>query len=355
MDAGDKANDKVAALDKQIARYHLRGQWQSARDPLRPQRIQRDNQNRVLMEPSTSGVPHCWKWNDISEFMRLALEHLDQSTVVRALIMTNPGLQRGTTHTLAAAYQVVAPGEIAWAHRHSINALRIGIEGSADVFTVVDGVAVPMEPYDVVLTPGWRWHEHHNKTDKPACWLDCLDVPFTLALNQSFYEDLGDATQERVADEDVLSEMMLRPVGSTDPASKAIRYPWKKTWEGLQRVAREGVSPHDGAALDLVDPITRGSVLPTINVSAHLLPPGYRGKPVRRSASSISFVIQGEGTTVVDDAEISWQRHDTLVIPNWTWQRIINRSSSEPAVLFTLSDAPILHKFGLFRQQTAPD
>ena len=330
----------------------MRGQWQSAKDPLRPQRAKRDSQNRLIMEPSTSGLPTCWKWNEVSELMQLALKSMDQSlTSRRALIMTNPGLQRGSTHTLSAAYQVVAPGEVAWAHKHSINALRVGIKGDKNVFTVVDGQALPMEPYDIVLTPGGQWHEHHNNTDKPACWLDCLDVPFTLALNQSFYEDLGDATQER-SNIDPISTLTLRPDGLNGNNIQNIRrYPWLATWDRLQEMGSRNLSPVDGVVLRLVNPITQNSVLPSIDVSVHLLPPGFQGKVVRRSSSSVNFIVKGEGAAVFEDTEIAWQAHDTYVIPNWTWVRICNRSKTDPAVYYTLSDSPILQKFDFYREE----
>jgi gentisate 1,2-dioxygenase len=40
------------------------------------------------------------------------------------------------------------------------------------------------------------------------------------------------------------------------------------------------------------------------------------------------------------------------VVPNWSTHRHINGSKSEPAILFTLSDVPILEPFGLYREET---
>ena len=70
----------------------------------------------------------------------------DSYTARRSLIFANPKLPRGTVQNLLAGMQVVKAGEIAWSHRHTINALRFAIQGSEKVFTVVDGRPLAMEP-----------------------------------------------------------------------------------------------------------------------------------------------------------------------------------------------------------------
>ena len=67
-----------------------------------------------------------------------------------------------TTHTLSMGIQMIKPGEIAWAHRHTLAAIRFVIKGDGKVFTVVDGEKCPMEPYDLILTPQWTWHDHQQ-------------------------------------------------------------------------------------------------------------------------------------------------------------------------------------------------
>ncbi len=63
-----------------------------------------------------------------------------------------------TTRTLVCAYQMILPGEAAPSHRHAPHALRVIIEGKGS-YSTVDGEKTPMETGDVVLTPGWCWHE----------------------------------------------------------------------------------------------------------------------------------------------------------------------------------------------------
>ena len=51
------------------------------------------------------------------------------------------------------------PGETAPVHAHSMSALRFGLAGSG-ARMIIDGDRVPMEPGDLILTPGWSWHGH---------------------------------------------------------------------------------------------------------------------------------------------------------------------------------------------------
>ena len=43
-----------------------------------------------------------------------------------------------------------------------MNALRFVMEGKG-AYTVVDGKSCLMEEGDLVITPGWTWHEHVHK------------------------------------------------------------------------------------------------------------------------------------------------------------------------------------------------
>ena len=81
------------------------------------------------------------------------------------------------------------PGEKAPVHAHSISAIRFGLAGSG-ARMIIDGDRVPMEPGDLILTPGWSWHGHvHPGGDEPAVWMDGLDVPFVLGLRAGFIRD----------------------------------------------------------------------------------------------------------------------------------------------------------------------
>jgi 1-hydroxy-2-naphthoate dioxygenase len=345
--ADSKANPLLPELEARMAQHHLRGQWQS--DANRPQAVRKGANGQVQIDPVPAGVPHVWRWREMLPFLRDACAAMTESfTARRALIFTNPALPRGTTQTLLATFQIVPAGETAWAHRHSINALRFSIQGSDQVFTVVDGRELVMQPYDLILTPGWCWHDHHNNSDRDAIWMDGLDVPLTLALNQSFFEELGEVAQERRSAD---APSLLRTVGGAGTA-RPYRYPWTETLRAINASSHEPADPHHGRMLEYVNPLTGGPVLPTIDCRIQVLPPGFEGEPYRHTASSVALVIAGEGRTVFDDRALDWTQHDSLAIPNWCWHRHVNGSKREPAILFRMSDTPILQAFGFYRGET---
>ena len=108
----------------------------------------------------------------------------------RVLILENPGL-RGSSQITSALYaglQLIMPGEVAPAHRHTQSALRFIIEGSG-AYTAVDGEKTLMQPGDFVITPSWTFHHHGHEASGPMVWLDGLDIPIVALFNSTFRED----------------------------------------------------------------------------------------------------------------------------------------------------------------------
>lgn len=338
-------------LEAKLVNLNLRGQWQI--DANRPQNVCKGSNGAIHIEPAPSGKAHIWRWRELEPILQYACEAMpDSYTARRALILTNPGLPRGTTHTLLASLQIVRSGEIAWAHRHTINALRFSIQGGAKTYTVVEGRRLNMEPYDLLVTPGWTWHDHHNESDQDAIWLDGLDVPFTLALNQNFYEELGDVSQE-ISEVDSFTPMMVRAgQGQSISGARPYRYAWAETKRFIEARSSDPANPLDGHTFEFVNPETGSSVLPTIGCGVQVLPPGFEGRIQRHTSSSVAFVIQGDGWTMLNDVKFEWGKHDSFALPNWAWYRLVNASRREPAVLFTMNDSPILRAFGYYRQES---
>ena len=101
-----------------------------------------ENLNHLLTpEPEVKSVPHLW---DYSELRSLLLESADVISAAeaerRVLMLENPGLPGNCsiTESLYGGLQLIMPGEIAPAHRHSPAALRFIIEGSG-AYTSVNG------------------------------------------------------------------------------------------------------------------------------------------------------------------------------------------------------------------------
>ena len=151
--------------------------------------------------PASAYVPAHWRYDQCKAALDAAGRLIDVSLAERRnLVLSNPTKTqhvRMTTATLVSAYQMILPGEKAPSHRHTAHALRVIIDGHGS-YSTVDGEKTPMETGDVVLTPGWCWHEHGHDGDEPAYWLDGLDVPLVRGLENMFYEDHPDKFEKNV-------------------------------------------------------------------------------------------------------------------------------------------------------------
>ena len=136
-------------------------------------------------------------WNYQRDVRPYMLEAADVITAAeahrRVLVLNNPALKHGATHTLTCAIQLIKGGEIAPAHRHSQSALRFVIEGEG-AYTAVNGERTYMKPGDFIVTPAWTWHDHGKETEGVMIWLDGLDVPLVNHLGATFSDDYDEPT-----------------------------------------------------------------------------------------------------------------------------------------------------------------
>ncbi|MEQ1807579.1 MAG: cupin domain-containing protein, partial [Burkholderiaceae bacterium] len=145
----------------------------------------------VPAEPTPVGVPHRWAYADVRPYVLESAEHISAKEAERrVMILENPGL-KGTsqiTNSLYAGLQLIMPGEVAPAHRHTQSALRFIVEG-VGAYTAVDGEMTTMHPGDFVITPSWTFHHHGHDASGPMVWLDGLDIPLVAFFNSTFRED----------------------------------------------------------------------------------------------------------------------------------------------------------------------
>lgn len=276
-------------------------------------------------------------------------------TARRNVCFLNPDLERGgTSQTIVAGMQIVKPGEVAWAHRHPIAALRFVIEGRPGLYTVVDGECLDMEVNDLVLTPAWCWHDHHNESDGIGLWLDVLDVPLMAAMGQMAYEPLGETTQPvRTERSEYISERVgvVRPLWEKQASGPmAYRYPWKVVKSQLDLYCEGGkASPYDDVIVEYIDPRTGGPALPTMRCAVQKLRKGFNGDRHRRTASTVFYVVEGTGTCVIEGKRFTYGPRDVFVVPPWAWHE--HQAGVEGATLFSVSDAPLLEAAHLYREE----
>jgi gentisate 1,2-dioxygenase len=252
----------------------------------------------------------------------------------RVLRLTNPNLPGIASNTLVANIQIVMPGEIARAHRHSGAALRLIIEGQGG-YTVVNGERVPMAPGDLVLTPNWSWHDHANDTDAPMIWLDGLDTPLVRMLEAGFYEEYHQERQE------------LAPrVNASE---------WHYSMSEMRAALERRAAAHTGDEiyLEYTNRRTGGPVMPTIACHMQLLRPGEKTQARRRVCCTNYHVVEGTGYSVAGDQRLDWDDKDVFTVPTWTFCEHVN-SGDQPAFLFSFSDAPVMKALSLYREEPRP-
>jgi gentisate 1,2-dioxygenase len=287
----------------------------------------------ISIEPRSEAVSHLWHWRDLRPLAMRAAELVGtQQAERRVLRLTNPKLPGVASNTLVANIQIVMPGEIARAHRHSAAALRLIIEGKGG-YTVVNGERVPMYPGDLVLTPNWSWHDHANDTDAPMIWLDGLDTPLVRMLEAGFYEEYHEERQD---------------FGAAVNASQW-HYPMSEMQAALQRLAAADTC--DGIILEYTNRLTSGPVMPTIACYMQLLRPGENTRPQRRVCCANYHVVEGAGYSVVGGQRLDWEDKDVFTVPTWTFCEHVN-SGDRPAFLFSFSDAPVMRALSLYREET---
>ena len=318
-------------------------------------------------EPKTQVQSHIWKWNDIygqllraGEVMHLAGVQGEGPSERRALLLVNPGLKQynSATNTLVAAVQLIFPGEIAPAHRHSAAAIRFLLQGHG-AYTTVEGEKVFMERGDLILTPQWTWHDHGSESAEPVVWMDGLDRVLVQQLNATFFEahpagkqeltKLPGHTTATYGATNVRRAWEPLPAGPAD--SPQICYKWNDTVTALRRLAESGErNRFDEVAVAYVNPTTGGHILRTLGCAVQLLQPRSQTRAQRHTGSAICHVFSGEGTSIINGKPIAWEKGDFFVIPPWTWYEHANKSDTE-AFLFHLNDLPVLQAFGLYREE----
>jgi len=253
------------------------------------------------------------------------------------------------------------PGEVARAHRHTMAALRFIIESDGG-YTNVNGEPIPMRPGDLVLTPNWAWHDHANDTQNPMIWLDGLDAPLVRMLESVFQEEFPDERQPlsvaRGLSETKYAAGPLRPAwedGSADQSSALMHYAWTSTRQAVQQLAQAASgSPFDGVMMEYTNPTSGGPVMPTMGCFVQMLKPGERTHAHRHTSAAIYHVVEGHGCSLVDGHSLEWQPKDVFCVPGWASHQHMNLSHTEPAFLFSFTDAPALKSLGLHRERPVP-
>src|SRR4030081_1553494 len=309
----------------------------------------------ITPEPKSACRPHLWKFDAIRDYMTEAGKLITAKEAERRVLgLENPRLrgQSKITTSLFAGVQMVVPGDVAPAHRHSQSALRFVLEGKG-AYTAVDGEHSAMEPGDFVITPSMTWHDHANETSEPMFWLDGLDIPMVQFFDASFAEGSDDDQQKITrppGDSFPRYAHNLLPIDQkrTTKTSPIFNYPYSYTREALEqaKVRNEWDACH-GLKLKFSNPETGDFAMPTIGTFIQLLPKGFTTARYRSTDATVFAAIEGKGRSRIGEQTFEWGSRDLFVVPSWQW---VTHEADQDSVLFSFSDRPVQQKLDLFRE-----
>ena len=283
-------------------------------------------------------------------------------------LLTNPGLggRLQVTNTIRAAVSIYNPGDVAPVHMHTPNASRTILSKNGG-YTVVEGERCEAGRGDLILTPHGTWHDHGNDGATPVTWIDVLDFPLMEFLDCVWIDDefhgerAGNSraqapkrangySRRLYGGGGMLPGFVSHQRGIAREATPMIHYRGTDIRAALAGLAAEGGDPYEGITLDFVNPVNGDPLCPTLGYAAQLLRPGEETQLKRETASTMYVAIEGSGATEIGGRRFDWERNDIFVVPNFLWRRHLNTGKSD-AVLYSVTDAPLMAKVGQYRAQ----
>ena len=322
--------------------------------------------------------PHMWKWREISPYLDRIAQIAATSDVPpvefaerQQFLLTNPGLngRLQVASTIRCAVSIYNPGDLARAHLHTPNASRT-ILSETGGYTNVEGERCEAVRGDLILTPTGAWHDHGNDGNKPVVWIDTLDWPILEFLDCIWLdEDMPAAMTDPKANVPIQHTLhasgtsqrlyahggMLptfvshnRGIGrGTSPYIHFRGADIRATLDGLKSQAGD---PYEGLPIQFVNPANGAPLFTTLGFGAQMLRAGEETRLKRETSNVVYVVIEGRGQTEIAGKTYDWQENDIFVVPNYLWRRHVNNSAKD-AVLYTMTDVPLLDKIGHYRAQ----
>ena len=320
--------------------------WQDARvSPLWESAV-------AFKEQAAAPAPLIWHWDILRPLIDSAIALVSPADVERrVLLLMDPSLnasQRATTTKgLNAGLQILLPGESARPHRHAMDAIRFVLEGEGAV-TVVDGKECPMAEGDLILTPGWSWHEHIHRGTRPMIWLDGLNSPLHRYLGTAAFEPgpvrgLAPGMPDSAF---AVPNILPETGGSMSLHSPVFRYTYAAACAALAAapVARDGAR-----RVRYVNPTTGGPAMALMDHQLIQLDPKAATIPFRTTSHAICVVVEGSGETSMGDKSVAWGPKAIFTLPPGQW--IGHRNGSARARLFIYSDREVFARLGLLKEE----
>ncbi len=308
--------------------------------------------------PQAADTPWHWPWAVMEPLVQRAVREVTMEDAERrVLLLAHPAFPESAASTtnLSSGLQTLMPGEVARAHRHTLQAIRFVMEGRGAVTSVNDHQC-EMSEGDLVLTPAWTWHEHVHPGEGRMVWFDGLDLPLARYLDTVFLE-LADA--QRSNTEPVASRAPALQSAATllgpdvqDPRSMS-RSPYRYAWSrALAALEAAPALPDGSRLLRYVHAISQGAVLPTLDCYLMACARGRSTQAYRSTSNAVCVVARGEGHSQVGEKTVHWKHRDVFTLPHWNWIR--HTAATDDALVFMMTDRELMASIGYLREETEP-
>ena len=196
-----------------------------------------------------------------------------------------------------------------------------------------------MEEGDLIITPGWTWHEHVHTGTAPIVWLDALDAPLHRYLGTDVFEpgpthDMPDyADDAAFAVPNVVPEMD----GPARPFSPVFRYPWAQAADAV----RAAPAWKDGTRrVRYVNPMTGGSAMALMDCYLTQIRRRHRHDPLPHDLQRRLRGGGGQRHLARRRQTFTWGPKDIFSLPHGNW--ITHHADGARATLFVVTDRDAL-------------
>ena len=137
-----------------------------------------------------------------------------------------------------------------------------------------------------------------------------------------------------------MSNFSSRDFGKVAPLLKA-EIPEKLIHRDVERSRDTSLGRERKHPISVVDLPSK-----TMSVTLGGLDAGQSSNRHRHSYETIIFVLEGEGTTFVEDRSVDWKAGDAVYVPVWAWHYHRNRSASQVCRYLACENAPLMQNLG---------
>jgi quercetin dioxygenase-like cupin family protein len=84
----------------------------------------------------------------------------------------------------------------------------------------------------------------------------------------------------------------------------------------------------------------------TMSMTLGGLEPGQSSNRHRHTYETLIYILEGEGSTLVEDRVVLWRAGDAVYVPVWAWHHHVNASATRPCKYLACENMPLLQNLG---------